>query len=128
MALFNLSLPPGPRYLFRQLPSVATPPAVVYLLSYLSREHLRYSPPLSLLIIAYAISCPIAFTLLVQWRLYANARRARSWGALIPPDIDHNWPGGLDVLRWIFQLDKTGYLSESQVIRSTRGLLAYPEW
>ncbi|KAI0747481.1 cytochrome P450 [Fomes fomentarius] len=112
MALFNLSLSPGPRYLFRQLPTVATPPAVVYLLSYLSREHLRYSPPLWLLIIAYTISCPIAFTLLVQWRLYANARRARSWGALIPPDVHHNWPGGLDVIRWTFQLDKTGYLIE----------------
>ena len=89
------SLPPGPRYLFRQLPAVAIPPATVYALSFLSREYLTYNAPLWLLGIAYALSWPIAFTVLVQWNIFTNLRRARSWGAVMPPRGQTQAPGEL---------------------------------
>ncbi|KAI0671270.1 cytochrome P450 [Trametes maxima] len=108
-----VSLPPGPRYVFHQLPNVVVPPAAVYTLAYLAREHLRLSPPTSLLVLAYAFSWPIAFTALVQWNIYTNARRARARGAVITREIDHKWPGSLDVLRRIFALDKTQYMGHS---------------
>ncbi|KAI0350150.1 cytochrome P450 [Trametes cingulata] len=108
-----VSLPPGPRYLIQQLPKLLIPPTVVYALAYLAREHLRVSSPAWLLVLAYASSWPIAFALLVQYHCYTNARRARALGAVMPREIDHKWPGSIDVLQRIFASDKTRYMGNS---------------
>ncbi|CDO72297.1 hypothetical protein BN946_scf184970.g149 [Trametes cinnabarina] len=107
------SLPPGPRYLIAQLPNVFTPPIVVFSLTYLARSQLHISLPTWLVALAYLLSWPIAFTALVQWHDYTNARRARASGAVMPPEIAHRWPGSIDLLRRVFALDKTRYMIHS---------------
>ena len=57
---------------------VTIPPATVYALSFLSCEYPSYSVPLWLLGLAYALSWPIASTVLVRWSIFTNLRRARS--------------------------------------------------
>ncbi|KAI8986306.1 cytochrome P450 [Trametes punicea] len=103
------SLTPGQRYLLQQLPSLLAPPAVVYILSYIARAYLHLAVPTWLRVLAYAFSWPIAFTAFVQWHIYANARRARAFGAVMPPEIEHKWPGSFDLLQRLFALDKTQY-------------------
>ncbi|KAI0823239.1 cytochrome P450 [Trametes gibbosa] len=108
-----VSLPPGPRYVLRQLPNIITPPAIVYGLAYIARAHLNTSPPTWLLVLVYALSWPVAFTVFVQYHDFANLRRARALGAVAPREIAHRWPGSVDVLRRIFALDKTCYMGHS---------------
>ncbi|RPD56738.1 cytochrome P450 [Lentinus tigrinus ALCF2SS1-7] len=106
-----VSLPPGPRYVISQLPRFITPPLAVYLLSRISRSPL----PAWLLVLAYALSWPVAFVALIQWNDFSNARRARASGAVIPREVDHKYPGSIDLLREMFVLDKTRYLGESSM-------------
>ena len=54
----------------------------------------------------------LALFALIQWNDFSNARRARSWGAVIPREVDHKYPGSLDLLQQMFVLDKTRYLCE----------------
>ncbi|KAI0629955.1 cytochrome P450 [Trametes polyzona] len=105
-----MSLPPGPRYLFRQLPNVVIPPAAVYALTYVAREHFHLYPPTWLLVLAYTFSWPIAFTVFVQAHDFANRRRARALGAALPREVAHKYPGSIDILQTIFAMDKTSYL------------------
>ena len=107
-----LSLPPGPRYLLRQLPSILVPPAVTYLLLQLLSTQLSLRLPSYLLVLAYTLSWPIAFTLLVQWRAWKNRRDAAARGAVIPPEVEHKLPGSVDLLVRMFRNDKTMYLGE----------------
>lgn len=104
------SLPPGPRYVIKQLPNLIVPPFVVYVLSRISREHLNIALPTWLLVLAYVFSWPLALVALIQWNDFSNARRARSWGAVIPREVDHKYPGSVDLLQQMFVLDKTRYL------------------
>ncbi|KAI0369451.1 cytochrome P450 [Pilatotrama ljubarskyi] len=91
-----VSLPPGPRYLIQQLPNLLIPPTVVYALTYLAREYLHIFPSTWLL-----------------YHDYTNAQRARGVGALMPREIEHKWPGSIDVLQRIFASDKTRYMGNS---------------
>ena len=59
------SLPPGPRYVVAHLHQLVLPPATVYVIAFLSRHYLQYAPPSWLLVLAYSLSWPIAFTILV---------------------------------------------------------------
>ncbi|KAI0693627.1 cytochrome P450 [Cerioporus squamosus] len=108
-----LSLPPGPRYVTRQLPNLILPPLAVYVLSRLSREHLGLALPPWLLVLAYALSWPAALVAHVQWKDFANARRAQALGAVIPREVDHKYPGSVDLLKDMFVNDKTNYLVET---------------
>ncbi|KAI8995693.1 cytochrome P450 [Trametes punicea] len=103
------SLPPGPRYVLSQLPKLLVPPAVVYFLSYLMHAHLHLAMPTWLLTVSYAFSWPMAFTTFVQWHVYTNTRRARALRAAIPREVEHRWPGSLDLL---WKKDRTGYMGE----------------
>ena len=104
------SLTPGQRYLLRQLPALAAPPVVVYLGARLARDYFHRSPPTPLLLLAYALSWPIAFFLHVQWIDFSNRLRARRWGTLMPPTVQCEYPGGVDLIRSIFTADKSQYL------------------
>ncbi|KAH9849449.1 cytochrome P450 [Lenzites betulinus] len=107
------SLPPGPRYVLRQLPNALAPPAIVYALAFIARDHFNVHPQTWVLALAYALSWPIAFTALVQYHDFANLLRARALGAVLPRAIAHKWPGSIDILQRIFALDKTRYMGHS---------------
>ncbi|RDX44127.1 cytochrome P450 monooxygenase pc-3 [Lentinus brumalis] len=108
-----ISLPPGPRYVIKQLPNLIVPPLTVYLLSRISREHFGVALPSWLVVVAYALSWPFALVALVHWNDFVNARRARALGAVIPREVDHKYPGSVDLLKAMFVLDKTNYLGET---------------
>ncbi|EJF56346.1 cytochrome P450 monooxygenase pc-3 [Dichomitus squalens LYAD-421 SS1] len=107
------SLPPGPRYLLRQLPSIIFPPAIAHGLLQLISAHLSRRPPSYLFILAYVLSWPLAFTALVQWRAWKARRDAAASGALIPQEVDHKLPGSVDLIVRMFQEDAKMYLVEN---------------
>ena len=106
----SVELPPGQRYLIRQLPYLVAPPAVVYVVA---QDVFGNQLPLSLLLLAYVFSWPIAFALSIQWTDVTNKIRARRRGAVIPPTIEHKYPGGLDVIQGSFRSDRSKYLGAS---------------
>ena len=105
-------LTPGQRYLLRQLPYLAAPPAVVYLASRFAHDRLDRALPTWLLLLAYLFCWPVAFGLNIQWNDLSNAVRARRWGAVMPPTIEAKYPGGLDVISGMFRSDKSSYLGQ----------------
>ena len=111
-------LTPGQRYLLRQLPYLAAPPAVVYLASRFAHDHLDRALPTWLLLLAYLFCWPVAFVLNIQWNDLSNAVRARRWGAVMPPTIEAKYPGGLDIISGMFRSDRSSYLGESSLFDS----------
>lgn len=105
-----MSLPPGLRYILRQLPNILIPPAIIYASAYIAREHFQLSSPTWILVLLNLFSWPIAFTALVQYHDYANLLRARTLGAVCPREIPHKWPGSIDLLKRIFAMDNVRYM------------------
>ncbi|KAH9919186.1 cytochrome P450 [Epithele typhae] len=106
-------LTPGLRYLLRQVPNLAVPPATVFGISHLAHRLFDSSISLWLLVPAYVLSWPVAFALRVQCADLANLWAARTSGTLMPPTIASKYPGGLDVVQGIFRNDKSAYLAQT---------------
>lgn len=91
------SLPPGIVYLARHLPTLTTPPFVVYLLGVVASFY-GYEIPIWVHRVAITFSLPVAIAVQVQWQLFKDQRAASSMGAVMPPTLPDWIPGGLRLL------------------------------
>ena len=107
-----MGLPPGPRYLLRQVPQLALPPLLVLGFLRILSTNLSSPPPLYARVLAFALSWPLASVVLVQWRAWTNKRNAAAMSAVMPEEVAHKLPGSLDLLMKMFQTDKALYLGE----------------
>ena len=107
-----MGLPPGPRYLSRLIPHLTLPPLLVFVCLHILSVNLSTPPPLHLQVLALALSWPVAFAALVQWRAWTNKWNASAMGAVMPEEVEHKLPGSLDILMRMFESDKSLYLGE----------------
>ncbi|TFK22821.1 cytochrome P450 monooxygenase pc-3 [Coprinopsis marcescibilis] len=91
-------LPPGIIYLIKHLPKLLAPPAVTYLAAREFGHRLGYNVPWWSLGIALVFSTPLWVTLEVQWQIFADRREAARRGAVLPPEVESPYPGGLQFL------------------------------
>ncbi len=108
----TMGLPPGPRYLLRQIPQLAIPPLLAFGFLRVLSTSLSSPPPLYARVLAFVLSWPLAFIVLVQWRARANRRNAAARDAVMPPSVEHKLPGSIDLLIKMFETDKAFYLGE----------------
>ncbi|KAM5540778.1 hypothetical protein V8D89_005422 [Ganoderma adspersum] len=106
-----MGLPPGPRYLLRQVPQLVLPPLLVLGFLRILSANLSSPPPLYARVLAFALSWPLASVVLVKWRAWANRRNAAAMSAVMPEEVAHKLPGSLDLLMKMFQTDKALYLA-----------------
>ncbi|OBZ74625.1 hypothetical protein A0H81_05072 [Grifola frondosa] len=107
-----MSLPPGPKYLLHQFPSILAPPALVYVISYAICKYRNIILPVWLVVVAAFLSLPVAFALQVQWYDFKNHMDARAHDAVMAPPIEHKYPGSFDVLSAVFRTSEKGYLAD----------------
>ena len=108
-----MRLPPGPRYLLHLIPQLTLPPLFTLVALHVLSLNVSAPLPLYAQILAFALSWPLAFALLVQWRSWANRWNAASRGAVMPEEVEHKLPGSVDLLMKMFENDKSLYLGES---------------
>ncbi len=108
-----MGLPPGPRYLLHLIPHLALPPLLVLTFLHILSINLATPPPLYLRILTFALSWPLSFVVLVQWRSWTNRSNAAAIGAVMPEEVKHTLPGSLDLLMKMFENDRKLYLGES---------------
>ncbi|PIL35071.1 cytochrome P450 [Ganoderma sinense ZZ0214-1] len=106
-----MGLPPGPRYLLRQVPQLALPPLLALGILRIFSANLSSSLPLFVRALAIALSCPLASIVLVQWRVWTNKRNAAAMGAVMPEEVAHKLPGSLDLVLKMFETDKALYFT-----------------
>lgn len=134
-------LPPGILYLAQRLPKLAIPPTIVYVLVLVLRSRLEVDIPAWAATVAVVLSLPVLLTVKIQWALFADHRAAARHGAVIPPYIPDQYPGGLGFLlgaarenalgypgEWVQQIcEKLGYALTIRVFFSNRIVTAEPE-
>ena len=94
-----MALPPGLLYLAPLVPQLLAPPTVVYLASYLARNHLGVVLPAWTVVLTYVLCWPLALTVYVQWRDFKLSRDAAALGAVLPPMVETKRIGGMDLLK-----------------------------
>ncbi|GBE87187.1 cytochrom P450 [Sparassis latifolia] len=93
-----MSFPPGLAYLFRNLPNLLLPPAVVLVANLAVREMYGLIVPIWLFTLACIFSFPLALFVVVQWTDYVDRRDAAAHGAVLPPIVKAKLIAGLDIL------------------------------
>ncbi|KAM5541252.1 hypothetical protein V8D89_005181 [Ganoderma adspersum] len=106
-----IGLPPGPRYLLHLIPQLTLPPLFTLVVLHVLTLNLASPLPLYTQILAFTLSWPLAFALLIQWRSWANRWNAASRGAVMPEEVEHKLPGSVDLLMKMFENDKLLYLA-----------------
>ncbi|KAG2014257.1 cytochrome p450 [Coprinopsis cinerea AmutBmut pab1-1] len=91
-------IPPGIAYLIKNLPALASPPALAYLLVRALEHGLDIDIPHWCLALGIALSFPAALTAKVQWRRFADERAAARLGAVMPTEVQFRLPAGFDFL------------------------------
>ncbi|KAK7000276.1 cytochrome P450 [Favolaschia claudopus] len=89
---------PGIIYLATHLPKLLVPPLFVYCVKFTAESYLDSIIPAWLTNLAYILSGPVFFTLLVQYRDYCVRSQAAAHGAVLPPAL----PGSIGGLHMLF--------------------------
>ncbi|KAF9468760.1 cytochrome P450 [Collybia nuda] len=101
--------PPGPAFLFRNLPSICLPFGGTYVLHHFTQICLGIQLPIWAFILPLALSLPVTLTLKVLYAEYVNRKAAAIRGAVLPPQVYDKWPGGISLLMKSVRNHKEGY-------------------
>ncbi|KDQ56219.1 hypothetical protein JAAARDRAFT_70562 [Jaapia argillacea MUCL 33604] len=104
-----METPPGFIFLFKNLPRLLSPPALLYLGNVAARDMFGVELPSWLVAIACIISPVLALSLSTLWDDYKNRRDASALNAIMAPFVESKSPGGFDLLSRIITNFKDGY-------------------
>lgn len=106
-----MELPPGPLYLFRLIPALAIPSALVFAALKLAERELGTSPPAWMVVIALLTIHPFLFIAERCFSKYRDSRNAAANSAFLPPNVTEQWPyfAGLSMMSQMVQELKAGY-------------------
>ncbi|TFK28591.1 cytochrome P450 monooxygenase pc-3 [Coprinopsis marcescibilis] len=107
-----VELPPGIAYLIRILPNLVVPPATVLVATKVAQGPLELNIPTWAVILASALSLPLAFFAQFAQKTIADSRAAANHAAKLPPCVYDSWPGGIGLLRATLQNFSDGYPGE----------------
>lgn len=102
-----INIPPGLGYLAHVLPLLTFPSLFVYgILSYLP---LRQGFPTWLSVVISLLAQPFALSVVYLCRKHLATKDAHTRGAVIMPQVQDKWPGGLTLLSELLTSFKDGY-------------------
>lgn len=111
-----MEVPPGPKYLFLNLPALSAPPFIVLLLQVILARAFDITFPTNYIVSAYFLSFPLALFVSVQLRDFRISREAAEHGAALPPlykYIRGDWtPGNIWSLNRMARINRNRYIGE----------------
>ena len=93
-----MDIPPGIRYLFKQLPHLVFPPLLVIAVSFLSQAYREIGLQWDILVILCLLSLPTSLALRTTYSSIKNHRESSALHATLPPHVGDWTPGSLITL------------------------------